>query len=606
MRASSVPFFPSFCYNFLMLSGKHTHKFSAWLAASLSVMVPLTALATIDESDYNEAKTEYKELWHAAAETTKRRSQLEQSLAQFDSKVQNARQDLVKASDQRRALREQMEQHKVLINALRGQMDAAQQTNDFYAGIADSRKEDFTEFVRFLVSRDLAQRESGPAAGGDLLKRILRQSLGDAIEQQMAQDAILTARRKFFGQVDVLLVESDRVSGQLHASAQELSEELGLLEKQYGTISSIVDEKSKFIDDSWRIKKLTEVELEYVAKEAAESQGRIAGMQASLTKVNDELKGKKANGLREEMAVLSEKQEALGVERETVRLKDQAMQLIEDNALKAYQNAVQAKNTDTKLYRRVEELNLKRSNISDELASKLSLQSLSGSTVTQADLGALEAQVIFIDKTLALMKDGIPLEPAEEYVRADRQASEAKAERVRLSQNIADLSSKIATVSAEVSAKTGEIDAVEKQYLLSDLPPIFVWPVNGPVTAGYYDEDYLAVFHVAHRGMDIAIPQASPVRSISDGVVYAVKNGGLKGYSYVIVAHRNGYASLYGHVSAILVKQGDIVNAGQAIALSGGTPGTHGAGYMTTGAHVHLEVMRDGVHVNPLSVLPAR
>lgn len=589
-----------------MLFGKNTHQFSTVVAAVLCIAVPLTAFATVDESDLSDAKTEYNELWHAAAETTKRRSQLEQSLVQFDSKVQSARQDLAKASDQRKALREQMDERKVLIDALRGQILAAQETNDFYTGIAVSRKEDFSEFVRFLVSRDLAERESGPAAGGDLLKRMLRQSLGDAVEQQMAQDAIIKARQNFFGQVDLLLAESTRVSEQLHASAQELSDEISLLEKQYGTISSIVEEKSKFIDDSWRIKKLTEAELEFVAREAAESQSRIAGMQASLTKVNDELKEEKVKVLRGELAALTEKQQALEAERETVLRKDHAMQLLEDNAVEAYQRAMAVKNSDKKLYRRVEELQLQRGRIADELASKTSLMTLSGSTITQADLGVLEAELVFIDKTLALMRDGVPQEPAEQYLRADRQAVEAKAERVLLSQKIADISSKLVAVTADVDAKNADIETASQQYLLSDLPPIFVWPVNGPVTAGYYDEDYVSVFHVPHRGMDIAIPQASPVRAISDGVVYAVKDGGATGYSYVIIAHRNGYASLYGHISAALVRQGDIINVGQAIALSGGTPGTHGAGYMTTGAHVHLEVMRDGVHINPMTVLPSR
>ena len=67
--------------------------------------------------------------------------------------------------------------------------------------------------------------------------------------------------------------------------------------------------------------------------------------------------------------------------------------------------------------------------------------------------------------------------------------------------------------------------------------------------------------------------------------------------------HRNGYATLYGHVSSFLVKKGDVVMKGQAIAFSGGTPGTHGAGPMTTGPHLHLELTKDGKHIDPRSVL---
>ena len=130
--------------------------------------------------------------------------------------------------------------------------------------------------------------------------------------------------------------------------------------------------------------------------------------------------------------------------------------------------------------------------------------------------------------------------------------------------------------------------------------------MSGPITAGYFDLSYEAVFGVPHRAVDIAVPQATPVRSVSDGVVFAFKDGGLTGYSYILIGHRNGYASLYGHVSSSFVKQGDIVSAGQMIGLSGGRPGTRGAGYMTTGSHLHLEITKDGVHVNPTSILPPR
>ena len=61
---------------------------------------------------------------------------------------------------------------------------------------------------------------------------------------------------------------------------------------------------------------------------------------------------------------------------------------------------------------------------------------------------------------------------------------------------------------------------------------------------------------------------------------------------------------MYGHISGFLVEERQKVRAGDAVALSGGRPGTKGAGRLTTGAHLHFEVLKDGTQVNPLQYLP--
>jgi murein DD-endopeptidase MepM/ murein hydrolase activator NlpD len=87
-------------------------------------------------------------------------------------------------------------------------------------------------------------------------------------------------------------------------------------------------------------------------------------------------------------------------------------------------------------------------------------------------------------------------------------------------------------------------------------------------------------------------------------VVFVVREGGLTGYTYVLIGHASGFATLYGHLSSVLVTPGQTVKAGQAIGLSGGEPGTAGAGPTTTGQHLHFEVIQSGVNINPLTVLP--
>jgi murein DD-endopeptidase MepM/ murein hydrolase activator NlpD len=132
----------------------------------------------------------------------------------------------------------------------------------------------------------------------------------------------------------------------------------------------------------------------------------------------------------------------------------------------------------------------------------------------------------------------------------------------------------------------------------------FAWPVIGRVSAGFHDAPYKEHFGVPHLGMDIVVAQGTQVRSAADGVVFLVRDGGETGYTYVLIGHRDGYATLYGHLSAVSVNAGDDVEQGQIIGLSGATPGTPGAGPMTTGPHLHFEVIQGGVNVNPRNVLP--
>lgn len=135
-------------------------------------------------------------------------------------------------------------------------------------------------------------------------------------------------------------------------------------------------------------------------------------------------------------------------------------------------------------------------------------------------------------------------------------------------------------------------------------PAKLSWPVNGAVTAGFYDENYKHFFGVPHKAIDIRAKQGTDVYAAADGVVYLARDGGRTGYSYILIGHQGGTATLYGHLSAFSVSSGQEVYRGQVIGQSGGTPGTHGAGPMTTGAHLHFEVIQNGKHVNPISVLP--
>jgi murein DD-endopeptidase MepM/ murein hydrolase activator NlpD len=105
-----------------------------------------------------------------------------------------------------------------------------------------------------------------------------------------------------------------------------------------------------------------------------------------------------------------------------------------------------------------------------------------------------------------------------------------------------------------------------------------------------------------HTGVDIAYNQGSPILAADDGVVAAaassVVDGQLVGYgNYIILAHRNNFFSLYGHLLGFQVKAGDTVRQGQLIGYEGSTGNS-------TGPHVHFEYRYGGQPTNPLPYLP--
>ncbi|MBX4187922.1 MAG: M23 family metallopeptidase [Candidatus Doudnabacteria bacterium] len=116
----------------------------------------------------------------------------------------------------------------------------------------------------------------------------------------------------------------------------------------------------------------------------------------------------------------------------------------------------------------------------------------------------------------------------------------------------------------------------------------FIWPTPvRTITQG---------FHRLHSGIDISDSKREPIYAAADGFVEL--SGWRTGYgNTVIINHGNGFKTLYGHSSEIYVKAGDKVTKGQVIAKQGNTGRVRGA----TGIHLHFEIIKNGVKVNPLS-----
>jgi murein DD-endopeptidase MepM/ murein hydrolase activator NlpD len=96
-----------------------------------------------------------------------------------------------------------------------------------------------------------------------------------------------------------------------------------------------------------------------------------------------------------------------------------------------------------------------------------------------------------------------------------------------------------------------------------------------------------------HKGTDFAVPIGTTVYASGDGTVDFVGPHGGHG-NYVRIRHNTGLQTAYAHLSAFEVKVGDTVRQGQAVALSGNTG-------LSSGPHLHYEVIVDGAEVDPMT-----
>ncbi len=125
------------------------------------------------------------------------------------------------------------------------------------------------------------------------------------------------------------------------------------------------------------------------------------------------------------------------------------------------------------------------------------------------------------------------------------------------------------------------------------------WPIEGGwISSGYGMRiDPFSGRRAYHAGVDFAAPIGADVLSVASGIVTDV--GERFGYGILVeINHGNGYVTRYGHNSTALVKVGDQVRKGQAVAQIGSTG-------RSTGPHVHFEVMLNGKVVNPAQYIAA-
>ena len=117
------------------------------------------------------------------------------------------------------------------------------------------------------------------------------------------------------------------------------------------------------------------------------------------------------------------------------------------------------------------------------------------------------------------------------------------------------------------------------------------WPLSEPgvITRGQVGGSE------PHPGIDIAVPMGTPIRAAGGGTVADAGDDPQYG-RFVLITHPDGYQSMYGHASRVLVVPGQVVAAGEVIGLSGSTG-------RSTATHLHFEIRHGGRSIDPRSLL---
>lgn len=114
-------------------------------------------------------------------------------------------------------------------------------------------------------------------------------------------------------------------------------------------------------------------------------------------------------------------------------------------------------------------------------------------------------------------------------------------------------------------------------------------PVNGNISEGYNVKE-------KHYAVDIIVAKNTPVKATADGTVIFAEWTAETGY-VVIIEHSYELISVYKHNASLTKEQGDVVKAGEVVAMAGST------GEFSTGPHLHFELWSKGYPINPTNFI---
>lgn len=139
----------------------------------------------------------------------------------------------------------------------------------------------------------------------------------------------------------------------------------------------------------------------------------------------------------------------------------------------------------------------------------------------------------------------------------------------------------------EVSENVDDVTYIKKNYN-------FIKPVNAVITSPYGEREETDIISKNHKGIDLGCNTGTEIKAAVDGIVEEASNYGDYGKHVKIV---NGeLTTLYAHCSELLVKKGDEIKQGQIIAKVGSTG-------KATGPHLHFEIRRNNIAIDPQKIM---
>ncbi|RDW99605.1 peptidase [Listeria kieliensis] len=227
---------------------------------------------------------------------------------------------------------------------------------------------------------------------------------------------------------------------------------------------------------------------------------------------------------------------------------------------------------------------------------------------TAQETALLEAQKSKLSSQEQSLLSNISAAYAEEQRKKEEAAKRAMEEQRRQSAAQSAASARSAAPSSSKSAPVTSSPVAQAPSTgggsSSSASGMFIKPAQGILTSGFSDRtNPVTGQHESHKGQDIAAGGTVQVVAAASGRVvfagYGAPGSGYGGYGYVVeIDHGNGYQTLYGHMRAgsLNVVAGQNVMQGQAIGIMGSTG-------QSTGQHLHFEIHKNGVPINPAPYL---